>query len=65
MLTRNSDKASRYARYASWLVTLSMLYGLIATQAYMSEIVPLLLLILFRLGKYARRSTYFAFNKQV
>ena len=65
MLTRNSDKASRYARYASWLVTLSMLYGLIATQAYMSEIIPLLLLILFRLGKYARRSTYFAFNKQV
>jgi len=31
----------------------------------MSEIIPLLLLILFRLGKYARRSTYFAFNKQV
>ncbi len=65
MLPRKSDKVSRYAGYASWLVILSMIYGLFAIQPYIPEITPLLLLILFRLGKYSRQSAYFTFNKPV
>jgi hypothetical protein len=65
LLPRESDKVALYARYASWLVILSMIYGLFAIQPYIPEITPLLLLIIFRLGKYSRQSAYFAFNKQM
>jgi hypothetical protein len=62
LLARHSPKVSSYARYASWLLIVSMIYGLIAEQKYIPEITPLLLLILIRLGKYARPSTNFSFK---
>ncbi len=65
MLPRGSEKVRLYARYASWLVILSMVYGLFAIQPYIPEITPLLLLIILRLGHYSRQTAYFAFNKHM
>jgi hypothetical protein len=64
LLPRRSEKVIKYAKYASWLLALSMIYGLFATQKYIPEITPLLLLILFRLGQYSKQTSYFAFNRK-
>ncbi len=58
LLPRNTDSVAKYARYASWLVILSMIYSMFAIQKYIPEITPLLLLILFRLGKYSKQVKY-------
>jgi hypothetical protein len=64
LLTRVSDKKYAYAKYASWLIVLSFFYGFVAEQKYMSEITPLLFLLLFRLGSYSKQVTYFAWNRK-
>lgn len=53
LIPRQSAKAAQYARYASWLVVASLFYNLFAEQKYMDEIIPLILLIIFRLNRYS------------
>lgn len=64
LLPRGSDLVAKYARYASWLVILSMIYGMFAIQQYIPEITPILLLIIIRLGRYSRQTMYFNFNQR-
>jgi Domain of unknown function (DUF4105) len=53
-IARKSEMVSRYARYASYLVIGSVIYGLFAKQEYIAEITPILILILFRLSTYSK-----------
>ncbi|MBK7764156.1 MAG: DUF4105 domain-containing protein [Bacteroidetes bacterium] len=62
MIARNSTQVAKYARYASWLIVLSFFYEFIAEQKYITEITPILLLILYRLGKYSSRITIASFT---
>ncbi len=62
MLARNSEKLAKYARYASWLIVLSFFYEFIAEQKYIEEITPILLLSLYRLGKYSSRISIASFT---
>lgn len=62
LLPRKLELAANYARYASALLVLSMIYGLFAEQKYMPELTPLLLLTLFRLSRYSRNAGRLAFR---
>jgi len=53
MLTFKSEKVSTYARSASWLITLSLIYQFFAQQKFDIEILPLILIIWLRLRYYA------------
>lgn len=53
MLSFKSDKVSTYARSASWLITLSLIYQFFAQQKFDIEILPLILIIWLRLRYYA------------
>jgi len=64
MLPRRSEQVAAYAKYASWLLILSMIYSMFAIQKYMPEITPLLLLILYRLGKYSRKISFSPFGNK-
>lgn len=56
LIPRESTKKMLYAKYASSLLLVSMFYSLFAQQEYIAEITPILILILYRLSKYARPS---------
>lgn len=62
LIPRNSDAVVKYASYASWLLILSLFYGMVAEQAYIPEITPLILLILFRLNRYSVQASFSAFQ---
>jgi len=62
LLPRKLELAANYARYASALLVLSMIYGLFAEQKYMPELTPLILLTLFRLSRYSRNTGRLAFR---
>lgn len=53
MLPRNSARIARYAQYAMYILIVSLCYNLFAKQEYISEITPILILIFWRLSKYA------------
>ncbi len=65
MIARNTEKVKDYARYTSWLLVISMLYNLFADQQYISEITPILLLILFRLNHYSKVAGAFSLRKNM
>jgi hypothetical protein len=65
MIARNTEKVKDYARYASWLLVISMLYNLFADQQYIAEITPILLLILLRLNHYSRVAGSFSLRKNM
>ncbi len=61
MISRNASKISQYAKYASWLLVAAIFYNFFAPQKYMSEITPLLILILLRLNHYSRQIKQFSY----
>ncbi len=60
MIPRNSPKIAQYARYASWLLIGAIFYNFFAPQKYMSEITPLIILILLRLNYYSKQIRRFS-----
>lgn len=63
LIPTKKEMVSRYAKYASWLLVVAVLYSFFAEQKYMPEIFPLLILIYLRLGKYSKQVKYLAFNQ--
>jgi hypothetical protein len=53
LLPRQSSKTAIYAKYASSLLFVSVIYGMFAEQKYIIEITPIIILIFWRLSKYA------------
>lgn len=64
LIPRKSDLVGRYASYASWLLIVSVLYGVVAEQAYIPEITPLLILLFFRLNRYAIQGSFRTFQSK-
>lgn len=62
MIPRNSAKISQYAKYTSWLLIAAIFYNIFAPQKYMSEITPLLILILLRLNHYSKQIRRFSYK---
>lgn len=62
MLPRQNAKVAKYARYAGWLIILSLLYNFFATQKYIHEFVPLILLSMVRLNSYTRTASFKSFT---
>ena len=56
LIPRESTQKLIYAKYASMLLIVSMFYSLFAQQEYIAEITPILILILYRLSKYSKRT---------
>lgn len=56
LIPRESTQKLIYAKYASMLLIVSMFYSLFAQQEYITEITPILILILYRLSKYSKRT---------
>jgi hypothetical protein len=64
LIPRNSEMAAKYAKYASWLLIIAWIHGLIAEQKYITEITPLLILIYLRLNRYSKQGNrFFTFRK--
>jgi hypothetical protein len=63
LIPRKSDMAAKYARYASILIVISLLYNLFAEQKYIVEITPIILLIIFRLNSYTTKYKLSSFNQ--
>ncbi|MBL7765723.1 MAG: DUF4105 domain-containing protein [Chitinophagaceae bacterium] len=62
LIPLQSPKVALYARYSSWLIIISLIYSLFAEQPYMSEITPLIFLILVRLSSYSKSVRMASFN---
>lgn len=62
LIPRQSEMASAYARYASWLIVLSLFYNLFAIQKFSAEFIPIIILIMFRLNHYAKKVKYIKFG---
>jgi hypothetical protein len=58
MIPRNSKNLALYAKYAGWLLIGAIFYNYFASQKYIAEITPLLLLILWRLNHYSKQLKY-------
>jgi hypothetical protein len=54
LITFKSEKISQYARYASWLIVLCVLFGLFAAQTIPMELYPLILITYIRLIHYKK-----------
>jgi drug/metabolite transporter superfamily protein YnfA len=63
LIPRKSEMAAKYARYASILIVISLLYNLFAEQKYIVEITPIILLIIFRLNSYTTKYKLSSFNQ--
>ena len=63
LIPRMSEKAAAYARYASWLIVLALFYNLFAVQKYSAEFIPIILLIVFRLNRYAKHARFIKFAR--
>ncbi len=63
LIPRKSDMAAKYARYASLLIVISLLYNLFAEQKYIVEITPIILLIIFRLHSYTKKIKLSSFTQ--
>lgn len=55
LVSRKSELISEYAKYASMLLGVSVVYSLFAEQEYIKEITPIILLIFLRLSAYSKR----------
>lgn len=55
LLLRKSELAAEYAKYASMLLGVSVVYSFFAEQAYIKEITPIILLLFIRLSTYSKR----------
>lgn len=64
-IVRDPAKVSMYARYASWLIIMSMLYNTFAEQRFIPEISPLLLLIVYRLQVYRNNQVKINFGQTI
>lgn len=61
MIPRNSKNIPQYAKYATWLLIGAIFYNYFADQKYISEVTPLIILILLRLGYYSKQMKYLSF----
>lgn len=62
LIPRQSEKAATYARYASWLIVLSLFYNLFAVQKYSAEFIPIIILVVFRLNRYTKNVKFIKFS---
>ncbi len=54
ILSRNNTYTATYAKYALWILLFAVCSSLVASQKYMSELTPIILLTAYRLSVYAR-----------
>lgn len=60
MIPRNYYKLAQYAKYASWLLIAAVFYNFFASQKYIVEITPVIILILLRLNHYSKQVKSFS-----
>jgi len=61
MIPRNSKNVALYAKYAGWLLIGAIFYNYFASQKYIAEVTPLILLILWRLNHYSKQVKYLSY----
>ncbi len=54
LIARQSAQVPQYAKYASWLLMAGVAFSFFADQKYFGEIIPLILLLFFRLNHYSK-----------
>lgn len=64
-LGSGSEKSKLYARYASWLITLSLIYHFFADQKFEIEYLPLIFTIWMRLRFYSQSETQGLFQNSM